>query len=80
VKLTGEELQLGTEAIQFGESLLPHAVENTSQPRVALVGFLLAAAKLAVVFAKKGQPNARAVFISQASAAFDDEWRRREGS
>jgi hypothetical protein len=77
--LTGEEIELGTEAIAFAESLLPLAVEKTSQPRVALVGFVLAASKLAVIFAKAGQANARAEFIRQAGAAFDDEWAKRGG-
>jgi hypothetical protein len=77
--LTDDEIALGTEAILFAETLLPLAVEKTSQPRVALVGFVLAASKLAVVFAKQGQPNARAEFIRQAGAAFDDEWAKRGG-
>lgn len=74
--LTSEEIELGDQAIRFGNELLKLAVERTTEPRVALVGCVLAAAKLAVVFSRRGQLDTRAELLRQAGEAYDDEWLR----
>lgn len=71
--LTAEEINLGEESIRFANELLKISARRTSEPRVALVGLLLAAGKLGAVMHKRGQTNAREELVKQAGEAFDTE-------